>query len=442
MNKLNTLVSTLLLSLAGSCFAATPATPSLSLAPMLDKTTPSVVNINVEKELSYAEALDEDIPLPKSKRGAPVRSFTVGSGAIFDADKGLIITNAHVVNKQKIMVVTLKDGRRFRANLVAQDDGFDLAIIHINAKGLQSLEFADSDQLKVGDFVAAIGSPFGLTQTVTSGMVSALNRTEPQATGIQTYIQTDAPINPGNSGGALVNMQGNLVGINTAIFSTSGGNNGIGFAIPSNMVHAVITQLLEYGKVKRGMLGVLVQNISPEIAHALALKIGQGVIVTDTIIGSPARSAGIKAEDIIMQANGVDIKSADQLRNSLSLIRPGTKLDLNIQREHKPMVIHAKMGDPEKIAQPKIPFLGGLRIEDFNQLQPDGTYLKGAIVVMVDENSNAALAGLLPGDVITQANSEEISSVKELQNIANQNPPQLLLKVARIDSKLFIVIEE
>ena len=442
MKLFRILSATLFILWTSISLAATP--PSLSLAPMLDKVTPAVVNINVQKELTYAEAMEENLPLPKDKNGESIiQGFSVGSGVIFDAEKGLIVTNAHVVSNQKIMVVTLKDGRRFRANLIAQDTGFDLAIIHISAKNLESLNFGDSDKLKVGDFVAAIGSPFGLTQTVTSGMISALNRNEPQsAGGVQTYIQTDAPINPGNSGGALVDMQGELIGINTAIFSTSGGNNGIGFAIPSNMVQAVITQLLEHGKVQRGMLGVLVQNISPEIAEALSLKQGEGVIVTDTIAGSPARTAKIQAEDIILQADGTNIKTSEQLRSMLSLMRPGTQFVLKVQRNHKIIDIHATMGNPEKITQPKVSFLGGLRIENFNQLQPDGSYLKGAIVVMVDENSNAALAGLLPGDVITMANAKTISSVKELQAIANQNPTQLLLKVTRIDSKLFVVIEK
>lgn len=427
-------------------FAAMPAIVNpindASLAPMLQKVTPTVVNITVQKEVPYSETLVDDEDLPPSKRNKhPVNTITVGSGVVFDAEKELIVTNAHVVKDGKIIVITLKDGQRFRANLVAEDDGFDLAIVHIDAGNLKSLTFGDSDRLKVGDFVAAIGSPFGLTQTVTSGMVSALNRVEPHSEGFQSYIQTDAPINPGNSGGALVNMQGNLIGINTAIFSTSGSNTGIGFAIPSNMVHAVLTQLLEHGKVERGMLGILVQNISPEIAKALSVKEGVGVIVTDTILGSPARQVDIQAQDIIVKVNNMNIKTADQLRNMLGLMRPGTKLSLSIERDHKPLVIRATMGNPNKMAQPKNPFLAGLRLEDFNQLQADGTYLNGAIVVMVDENSDAALAGLLPGDVILMANSQRINSVKKLQEIANEESSQLLLKVARDNSKLFIVIQ-
>ncbi len=440
MKRLGMIASVLALNLQLSvAFASVPATVATpTLAPMLQKATPCIVNISVQKEISYSEALAENIPVPKENKG-PIESFMVGSGVIFDADKGLIVTNAHVVKDQKIMLVTLKDGRRFRANLVAKDVSLDLAIIHIQAKNLQSLSFGDSDQVKVGDFVAAIGSPFGLTQTVTSGMISALNRSEPQE-GVQAFIQTDAPINPGNSGGALVNMQGNLVGINTAIFTTSGGNNGIGFAIPSNMVHDVITQLLEYGKVKRGILGVLVQNISPEIAQSLGIKKSEGVIVTDTIADSPARKAGIQSQDIIQKVNTIAIRSAEQLRSTLSLMRPGTTLSLFIERNHKPLVLRAVMGDPTKMAQPKMAFLNGLRLEDFNQLQPDGNYLQGALIISVDDNSDAALAGLLPGDVVLMANSQPTNSVKQLQDVANQKSEQLLLKVARGNSKLFVVI--
>ncbi len=423
--------------------AAIPATvnpiSSPSLAPMLEKVTPEVVNINVQKEIPYPEALSENLPMPKENNSS-IEGYAVGSGVIFDGEKGLIVTNAHVVKDQKIIVVTLKDARRYRANLVAKDEGFDLAVLHIKAPGLNSINFGNSDQLKVGDFVAAIGSPFGLTQTVTSGMISALNRNEPQMEGFQSFIQTDAPINPGNSGGALVDMQGNLIGINTGIFSTSGGSNGVGFAIPSNMVHAVVTQLLEHGKVTRGMLGVLAQNISPEIAESLKITDKEGALVTDTIPGSPARDAKILPEDIIRKIDSTIIKSSEQLRSTLGLMRPGTKIQISIERSHKPITLRATMGNPNKIAQPQIPFLGGLRLEDFSQLQPDGTYLKGALVITVNDSSDAALAGLGMGDVILTANSQLINSVQQLQDIANQKPEQLLLKIARNNGKLYVVI--
>jgi serine protease Do len=216
----------------------------------------------------------------------------------------------------------------------------------------------------------------------------------------------------------------------------------VGFAIPSNMVHAVLAQLLEHGKVERGMLGVLAQNISPEIAEALNMKVTDGALVTDTVPGSPAEAADIQPEDIIKKVNGIIIKSAEQLRNTLGLMRPGTKVNLEVERNHKAITLNAKMGNPNKIAQPQTPFLGGMRIEDFSQLQPDGTTLKGAIVVTVDDNSDAALAGLAPGDIVVTANGNSITSVKQLQDIANQKPAHLLLKIVRDNAKLFVVIQD
>ena len=408
-----------------------------SLAPILKKVTPAIVNIVVDKKIPLM--MQEAAKLSKKK--IPLHEITLGSGVIISAKQGLIVTNAHVVDHEKIMLVTLKDGRRFHARLVGKDDGFDIAILRIHATNLTSLPFANSDQLQVGDFVAAIGSPFGLTQTVTSGVISALNRSRPKIEGYQSFIQTDAPINPGNSGGALVNLKGQLVGINTAIMTPMLGSIGIGFAIPSNMVHSVVTQLLKYGKVERGMLGVLAQNISPDLANALHIKSEHGVVVTKVVPGSAADQAGIKIKDIIEKVNNTQIHNAVQLRNMLGIMRPGTPLKITLDRDQKPMILSATVGNPKKILkQHETPFIAGLSLRDFNELESDGTQLKGVMVTNVSETSEGALAGLLPGDVVTTANSQKVTTIKQLETIATQQTKQLLLTVTRGNKNLFVVI--
>ena len=291
--------------------------------------------------------------------------------------------------------------------------------------------------------MTAIGSPFGFTQTVTSGIISALNRIEPQIEGFQSFIQTDAPINPGNSGGALVNLQGQLIGINTAIYTPVDANIGIGFSIPSNMVHSVIEQLLKYGKVKRGMLGVVAQNITPEIADALHLKTNQGALVTQVTPGTPATMAGFKPEDIIEKLDGKIVYSSAQLRNTLGLMRPGTEIHFSIVRNHKPIALSATVGDPAKVqAQHELPFIGGMSLRNFNELESDGTTLKGVIVTNMDDLSDGALAGIIPGDVITQANGTAVLNVNALAKLASAQPKQLLVKVTRGNNSLFLVIEK
>lgn len=412
-----------------------------SLAPMLAKITPAVVNIAIEKTIpKYKSTSLEN--LRDLLNGRPAYIAAVGSGVIFDAKKGLIVTNAHVVAGEHLMIVTLKDGRRYRATLVTKNDGFDIAIIKIPAHHLTRVSFGDSDRLKVGDFVAAIGSPFGLTQSVTSGVISALNRVEPQIEGFQSFIQTDAPINPGNSGGALVDMQGHLIGINTAILAPAYGNIGIGFAIPSNMVHSVIEQLLKYGKVEQGVLGVVVQNITPELAGSLGLQHDKGVLVTQIIPGSPADKAGIQTKDIVLTVNNKPIENASQIHNILGLMRPGTPITINILREQKPMTLSAVVGNPKTMQKQRaLPFLMGMRLQDFSELESDGQVLKGAIVIDVSDTSPGALAGLQIGDVITNANSQDINSVKQLEDIALHQTKPLLVKVARGNSSLFLVIQ-
>ena len=340
------------------------------------------------------------------------------------------------------MIVTLKDGRHFRAKLVGKDDGFDIAIVRIPAKNLHALPFADSDKLRVGNFVAAIGSPFGLTQTVTSGVISALNRSHPQLEGFQSFIQTDAPINPGNSGGALVNLQGQLVGINTAIITPVDASIGIGFSIPSNMVHSVIVQLLKYGKVERGMLGVIAQNISPELADVMHLKTTKGTLVSTIIPGSPAYRAGIRSQDVITDINGKPVISSAQLRNTLGLMRPGTTVKLTLLRDHQSHTVNATIGDPNKFTPPHLnPFLAGLRLQKFSELEGDGTSLQGILVTNMTDTSAGALGGLMLGDVITMADNKPVHTISQLEKIAAAAHDELLIKVYRDTSSIYLVLQ-
>jgi serine protease Do len=415
--------------------AEAPAEHVYSLAPMLDKTTPAVVKITTEKDNTLAP-FTEAKPQPSPEIG-------LGSGVIIDPVQGLIVTNAHVVSQTKVIVVTLKNGRRYVAKLIGEDDGFDIAVIKINAPNLTAIPLGDSDQLQVGDFVAAIGSPFGLTETVTSGVISALNRSEPKIEGYQSFIQTDTPINPGNSGGALVNMKGELIGVNTALVTPLLGNVGIGFAIPSNMVQSVVKQLVQYGKVERGILGVVAQDITSSLAEALNLKSDKGAVITTIIPESPAAKAGLKVADIILTLNDKPIHSSEQLRDTLGLILPGVPIQLSVLRDGKTQTISTVVGDPQKIAkQREAAFISGMQLQDFSELESNDTFLKGVLITGLGETSPGALAGLQPGDVITHANQKLVTSLKELEDVLHSKPKQLLLQVSRSNTGLFVVIDQ
>jgi len=412
-----------------------------SLAPMLKNVMPAVVNISVEAV--KLTRLDELVPnVENNSTKVPVKSYTVGSGVIFDAQKGLIITNAHVVQHEKTIVVTLKDGRRYLAKMLAKDDDYDIAILQIHAKHLTNVTFANSDRVKVGDFVTAIGSPYGLSQTVTSGVVSAINRSHPQIEGYQSFIQTDAPINPGNSGGALVNMQGQIIGINTAMVAPSDGNIGIGFAIPSNMVQSVAEQLLKYGKVERGILGVIVQNITPALQEAMHLATTQCALISQVLPNTPAEMIKLKPQDIITKIDQHNIRSADQLKNTLGLIRPKTPITLTIIRNHNTLQLKAVVGDPKKISEKKIPYFSGVRMQDLNEFESDGTRLKGLLVTDISSNSEAGLAGLTPGDVLIDINGSPVTGMTDLEKIIQQNTSRrpLLLTVRRGNSNFYLVM--
>lgn len=310
-----------------------------TIAPMLEQVTPAVVNISVLSQAPQAENpllrdpffrrffnLPDQMPQSKPQVSA-------GSGVIIDARNGYVVTNNHVVENAQEIAVTLKDRRRLRAKLIGRDAATDIALLQIKADGLAALSIGDSDRTKVGDFVVAIGNPFGLGQTVTSGIVSAMGRSGLKIEGYEDFIQTDASINPGNSGGALVNFQGELIGINTAIIGPAGGSVGIGFAVPVSIVRSVVEQLREYGEVRRGRLGVAIQDLTPDLAESMSLKGDEGALIAKIERGSPADSGGLRSGDVVIAVDGRPVRSATDFRNRIGLLRVGTPVQLTVMRE-------------------------------------------------------------------------------------------------------------
>src|ERR1700731_1652304 len=329
-------------------------TPLPTLAPMIKKVSPAVVNIatrgTIRERGPQNPLLDDpffrrffDVPPDTGPRERPFQS--AGSGVIVDAKSGYIVTNAHVVENATEITVTLQDGRDLKADVVGSDTPSDVAVLKVKPEGLSQVALGDSAKSEVGDFVVAIGNPFGLQHTVTSGIISGLSRSGINPDGYEDFIQTDASINPGNSGGALVNLRGELIGINTAILSRSGGNIGIGFAIPVNMAHSVMDQLIKYGSVKRGLLGVSMYTVTPDIAQSLGLANGQAALASQVADGSPAEKAGIHTGDVITAVNGLPVKSNGELRNAIGLMRVGDKVEIGLVREGKPVHVTAVIAD-------------------------------------------------------------------------------------------------
>jgi serine protease Do len=430
-----------------------------TLAPMLKKVMPAVVNVSVRGQLPPIILPYEQIPdYLKPEAPQPGTPFSpdikvtpkfegIGSGVIVNAEHGYILTNAHVTKDAKIIIVTLKDGRRLEGKVLGADEQSDIAVIQVKAKHLDAISFADSDEAKVGDFVAAIGNPFGLSQTVTAGVISGLGRSQLGIEGYENFIQTDAPINPGNSGGALVNMQGQLVGINTAIISpySVGGSVGIGFAIPSNMAKSVMEQIIKYGKVEHSIIGVIVQNVTPSLADALNLSSTKGALVSQVLPESPADESGIKVKDIIISLNGKPVSSAFQVGTTVGLLRPDTKINLKIIRNGKTINVSPTTISPKKVKEIQEslqkPLLYGLSLKNFNQLEND-QQTTGVQVMDVDEFSLAYSSGLRPGDVILSANEQSVTNIDDLKKIAIRYPNSLLLKVNRRDGgDIFVVLE-
>lgn len=419
-----------------------------SLAPMLKDVNPSVVNISTytTRTLQQNPLLNDpffrrffNVP-PGRQMPQTRRTQSAGSGVIIDAEKGTVITNHHVVAGADEIRVGLEDGRDYLATLIGSDPDADIAVLKLEEfDQLTAIKIADSSSLQVGDFVIAIGNPFGLGQTVTTGIVSALGRSGLGIEGYEDFIQTDASINPGNSGGALVNLRGELVGINTAIIAPAGGNVGIGFAIPANMASASLNQILEFGEVKRGQLGVTIQDLSWELAEAFDMdRQQQGVVIAQVQKGSAADKAGLLAGDVVISLDGDKISSSAQLRNAIGQRRIGEKIKLTILREGRSKVIKAQVGEAlSQLASSDSSgelhaFLTGARFVQTAQ---------GIEIADIERGSVAASSGLRPGDIILSANRQAVTTIADLKRAASQSDQRLVLRIKRGNAALYLVLQ-
>ncbi len=422
--------------------------PLPTLAPMLEQTLPAVVNIATRTRIAVQQNPLLNDPVFRHFFNIPDEpperySQSLGSGVVVDAQKGYILTNNHVVENADEISVHLADGRTIPAALVGTDPETDVAVIKVKADKLVAIATADSDQLRVGDFVVAIGNPFGLGQTVTSGIVSAVGRSGLGIEGYEDFIQTDASINPGNSGGALVNLRGQLEGINTAILSQSGGNVGIGFAIPINMAKEVMAQLIEHGEVRRGQLGAQAQDLTPELASAFGITDQHGAVVTQVTQGSPAAKAGLKSGDIITAINGRRMRDASDVRNAVGLLRIGQEVELQVARSGKMRTIKAKIEEPKATnleGRKLYTRLDGAQLGDIVEGMPYYGKIEGVVVLESVPGSPAWVAGLRTGDVIVQANHRDVTDLESLRAAINPKAP-LLLNVQRRDGALFILLQ-
>ena len=344
------------------------------------------------------------------------RTTGLGSGVIIDAKNGYIVTNSHVIDKAEDIIVTLEDGQRFNAEVIGKDPGADIAVIQIEAQRLAQIPYGNSEKLRQGDFVVAIGNPFGLGQTVTSGIVSALGRSGLGIESYEDFIQTDASINPGNSGGALVNLRGELVGINTAIYGPSGGNVGIGFAIPVNMAKQITEQLIEHGEVKRGRLGFTAQDLTPELAEAFSASRNKGVVVARVEPKSPADKAGIKVGDVIVVVNEREVESSSQVRNEIGLLRIGSRVKLEVLRNGKSRILIASVEELVAKTVSGKSLSQKLKGAEFRETFEDASRGTSAGIEIVSASSNAAAAGLQNGDIIISVNKKRVKNFKDMRN--------------------------
>ena len=419
-----------LMSATGPAAAALPSVvngqPVPSLAPLVKQVSPAVVNIQVTSTRKSSRNPFADDPLTRRFFNIPEQPAErqiqgAGSGVIVDASNGYIITNHHVVAGADEIKVTLRDDRTLPAEIVGSDEGSDIAVLKVGDTNLVDIPFGDSDGLEPGDFVIAIGNPFGLSHTVTSGIVSALGRTGIGGLGTDLYedfIQTDASINPGNSGGALVNLRGELVGINSAILSRSGGNIGIGFAIPSNMTQSIMRQILDFGEVRRGLLGVVINSINADNAEAFGLKNVTGAIVTSIEPNSAADHAGLEVGDVVTAVDGKKVDSSQELRNTIGLRRGGDDIEITLLREGKVRKVKAKLGDKSQLsAGTGSEIHPGLEGAAFASASAAGSG-RGVEIVSVEPGSPAQRAQLAAGDVILQVNRQRVNSVAELKVLA------------------------
>ena len=445
--------------LAAALAIAAPAQAHLaadevpSLAPLVKQSAPAVVTIATEGRLQQPQMQphpffdhpfferffgERERPTPQ-----PRRPRAMGSGVIVDAENGYLLTNQHVIDSAERITVTLTDRREFEAEVVGADPETDVALLKIEAESLTALPLADSNELQIGDYVVAIGNPFGLGQTITAGIVSAVGRSGLSLESYEDFIQTDAAINIGNSGGALINLKGELVGINTAIFSGRGGNIGIGFAIPVNMARGIMDQLLAHGEIQRGRIGVQIQDLTPDLAEALGTSHQRGAVVAQVLPGTPAEGAGIQAGDVIVEMNGKQVVGSSDLRNKVGLLRVGDAVRLTVERDGEPLTIDLAVGESGKVALDagsQIPQLEGVVLGPLTPSSELHGEVEGVLVVEVEVETPAWNAGLREGDVITEVNRQEVKDSDEILAVLEGSAPPLLLNIRRGDGARFILI--
>lgn len=462
-------MSPLSASAAETASSSTPTQQLPSLAPMLEKVMPSVVSINVEGSTTvrtqrmpqqFQQFFGDNSPFCQD--GSPFQSSpmcqgggaegnggadtqqqkfkALGSGVVIDAAKGYVVTNNHVVDNATKIQVQLSDGRKFDAKVIGKDPRSDIALIQLkDAKGLTAIKIADSDALRVGDYTVAIGNPYGLGETVTSGIVSALGRSGLNVENYENFIQTDAAINRGNSGGALVNLNGELIGLNTAILASSGGNIGIGFAIPSNMAMGLAQQLIQFGEVKRGQLGIKGTEMTADMAKAFKVDIQHGAFVNEVLPQSAAAKAGIKAGDIITSVDGKNVANFAELRVKIGTTPPGQEVKVGLLRDGKPVTVTVKLDNSSQTtasAELMTPALQGATLSD--GAAKDGT--KGVKVDEVAKATPAAQFGLQKDDVIVGVNRTPVQNLAELRKLLETKPDLLALSIMRGDENIYLLL--
>ncbi len=424
------------------------AQPMPSLAPMLQRVMPSVVNVSTRGTVDVKQnPMLRDPFFRRFFNNAPNQPLkrktqSLGSGVIINAEKGYVITNNHVIDKADKITIRLSDGRKLTAKLIGSDAASDIAILQIPSKGLRALATGNSDTLRVGDYVVAIGNPFGLDQTATSGIVSAKGRSGLGIEGYEDFIQTDASINPGNSGGALVNLRGELIGLNTAILAPSGGNIGIGFAIPINMIKKIVSQIIDHGSVNRGRLGVYIQDLTPELADVLKLKITKGAVITQVIPGTAAATAGLKQGDVVVEMNGRPITSSSALRNSVGLIPVGDTVQLKIIRNGTEKSVSATIKKAKAQKDQGMAFSERLSGASFSTVEgtlPDGRE-GGVRIVGVKSGSPAERVGLRKDDVIVTVNRQRVRTLDDMRRVLKGYQGAILFNILRRNGALFLVI--
>ncbi|MGE3334269.1 MAG: DegQ family serine endoprotease [Rhodospirillaceae bacterium] len=415
-----------------------------TLAPLVEKVIPAVVNVQVKAKVSMADEQQADpfrfFNLPRGQGQMPPRERqSAGSGIIIDAKKGYILTNHHVIADATDIQVTLHDRRQLTAKMVGSDEGTDIALLQVDAKDLDALPIGDSNELRVGDYVFAVGSPFGLQKTVTSGIVSALGRSGGGIEEYEDFIQTDAAINPGNSGGPLVNLKGELVGVNTAILGPAGGNVGVGFAVPTSMVKGVIAQLQEFGEVRRGRIGVAISDITPEVAANLGIDRTEGALIGSVEKGTPADKAGIRAGDVAIEMDGKPLRGSSDLRNRIGMLTIGTDVNITVLREGQKKTFKVNIGKQAAAQLAKLPDRQALEGASFSATTR-GDDATGAKVTDVEQGSPAERIGLEVGDIVTAVNTKSVKSLEEFQTAMAGSKRSTVLHVQRGDERRVIVV--